>query len=85
MAPRGRRVTASQIGQYAYCAHAWWLSAVEGHEPTDLGAISAGTTAHERHGWHVSLSRGLGRLALILLGLALLALLIWGAGPLFQR
>ena len=82
MAPRGRRVTASQVGQYAYCARAWWLNAIEGVAPTDLGAFSAGTAAHERHGWRVSLSRGLGRLALILLGLALLALLVWGAGPL---
>ena len=85
MSPRGRRITASQVGQYAYCAHAWWLSAVERRAPTDLKAISAGTTAHERHGWRVSLGRGLNRLALILLGLALLALLIAGAGPLFSR
>jgi hypothetical protein len=79
MSPRGRRVTASQVGQYVYCAQAWWLSTVEGREPTDLKAISAGTTAHERHGWQVSLTRGLGRLGLILFGLAVLALLIWGA------
>jgi hypothetical protein len=77
MSPRGKRVTASQVGQYAYCAHAWWLGVVEGHEPSDLDVIERGTQAHERHGWRVSLARTFRKLALILLGIALAALLIW--------
>jgi hypothetical protein len=77
MSPRGRRVTASQIGQYAFCAYAWWLSVVEKHQPIDMGAIEAGTDLHERHGWRVSLARGFSRLALTALGIALLFLLIW--------
>ena len=80
MSPRGKRITASQVGQYAYCARAWWLSTVEGHEPADLEALSVGTAAHERHGWQVSVARGSSKLALILLGIALVALAIWGAG-----
>jgi hypothetical protein len=72
-------VSASQVGQYAYCAHAWWLAVVEKHEPADLDVLERGTRAHERHGWQVSLARGLLRLALLMLAGAVLALLAWGA------
>lgn len=78
MSPRGRRITASEIGQYAYCARAWWLSAIKKQEPTNLQAMDAGTAAHERHGWQVVLARRLGKLALILLATAILLLLAWG-------
>ena len=77
MSPKGKRISASQVGQYAYCAHAWWLGVVEGHQPSDLDVIEKGTHAHERHGWRVSLARTFRRLALVLLGIALVALLIW--------
>ena len=77
MSPKGRRITASQIGQYAYCAHAWWLGIVEGCEPVNLGAMDAGLEAHERHGWRVSLAQRLNKLALVLFGVALLSLLGW--------
>ena len=77
MSPRGRRITASQIGQYAYCARAWWLGTIEKREPDNFRAVDAGTVAHERHGWQVSLSRGFIRFAFVLLAVALLALLIW--------
>jgi hypothetical protein len=77
MAPRTRRLSASQVGQYAFCAHAWWLAAVEGLEPDDLTPLEQGTHAHERHGWQVSISRGIRRLALVLMGLAGLALALW--------
>ena len=79
MSPRGRRVSASQVGQYAYCAHAWWLAVVEKREPSDLDALDRGTRTHERHGWQVSLARGFRRLALWMLAAAVLALLAWGA------
>ena len=79
MSPRGRRITASQVGQYAYCAHAWWLEIIKGHQPTDLEAIETGTSAHEHHGWQVSLARASHKLALTLLGVAILSLLVWGA------
>ena len=77
MSPRSRRVTASQVGQYAYCAHAWWLAVIEKREPTDLGALDAGTKVHERHGWQVSLARTSKRLALGLFCGALLFLTVW--------
>ena len=77
MSPRSRRVTASQVGQYTYCARAWWLAVIEKREPMDQALLDAGTRAHERHGWRVSLAQKGNRLALILLGSALLLLLVW--------
>ena len=77
MAPRTRRVTASQIGQYAFCARAWWLGTVEKRQPAHLARLNAGQAAHERHSWNVALARLSRRLALILVGAALLALAAW--------
>jgi hypothetical protein len=77
MSPRGKRIAASQVGQYAYCARAWWLGVVEGRQPTDLEAIDAGTDLHQRHGWGVFLARIFNKLALVLLGVSCGALLIW--------
>lgn len=79
MSPRGRRVSASQVGQYAYCARAWWLSAVEKYEPVDYGALERGSRIHERHGWRVALARGAFRLAFLLMGAALVVLAVWAA------
>ena len=77
MSPRTRRVTASEVGQYAYCAYAWWLATVEKREPVDPGLLDMGTRAHERHGFEVWLARGAKRLALTCLGIAVIALLVW--------
>ena len=82
MSPRGKRIAASEIGQYAYCARAWWLGVVKKLEPVHLQAMDAGTAAHERHGWQVVLARGIGKLALIVLGVAILLLLSWGIAKL---
>jgi hypothetical protein len=77
MSPRGKRVTASQVGQYTYCAHAWWLAVVEKREPTDLVALGAGMRVHERHGWQISVAQKSRKLALILLCSALLLFIAW--------
>jgi hypothetical protein len=77
MSPRGKRLAASQVGQYAYCAQAWWLATVEKLEPADLEPIERGIRLHERHGWRVSLARGSNRLALVLLGSAAIVSLVW--------
>ena len=79
MPSRGRRISASQVGQYAYCALAWWLGEIEGRPPADLGILEAGVGAHERHGWRVGWARGLWNLALALLAVAALAVLAWVA------
>jgi hypothetical protein len=77
MAPRTRRVTASQVGQYAFCAQAWWLGAVEKHEPAHRARLDAGQEMHERHGWNVVLARLARRLAMLLIAAAALALAAW--------
>ena len=74
MAPRTRRVTASQVGQYAFCARAWWLGTVEKREPAYQARLDAGQVAHERHGWNVALARLGRRLALLLAAAAVLAI-----------
>jgi len=82
MSPRTRRVTASEIGQYAYCARAWWLSTVKKLEPVNVEMLTRGQSVHERHGWQVILARGLNKLALAFLAGGALALLVWGVARL---
>ena len=77
MAPRTRRVTASQVGQYAFCAQAWWLGTVEKREPAHQARLDAGQAMHERHGWNVVLARLARRLAMLLIAAAALALAAW--------
>jgi hypothetical protein len=77
MSPRAKRVTASQIGQYAYCARAWWLGAIEGHVPADLEALDRGRRVHEHHGWRVSVARLIRRAGLLVLGAAAISALVW--------
>lgn len=78
MPSRGKRLSASQVGHYAYCARAWWFETVKKLDPLNVEALDEGSSAHERHGWQVIWARGMSRLALGLLGAGVLALLIWG-------
>lgn len=71
-----RIIRASEIGSYTYCAHAWWLNAIEGVRPQKMQRLHAGQATHERHGRQVLLSAALIRLAYLLLLLAAMA----GAG-----
>jgi hypothetical protein len=66
-------IRASELGQYAYCARAWWLGRVLGYHPANLEKLAAGEAAHVRHGQKVVSSRRLQRWAYVLLALALLA------------
>jgi hypothetical protein len=79
---RERVIRASEIGRYAYCAHAWWLGSVEGlpsaHEPD----MAAGEVAHLRHGQGVRASLGLRRLAYLVLLLAAVVGAVWLASRL---
>ena len=66
-------IRASGMGEYVYCARAWWLRR-EGVRPTHGGeARAAGTLWHEGHGRSVMRARRL-RLASALLAYAALAL-----------
>lgn len=66
-------IRASELGEYAYCARAWWLGRVLGYRPANLERIAAGEAAHVRHGQKVVSSRRLQRWAYALLALAVLA------------
>jgi hypothetical protein len=80
--PRPERfISASELGEYAYCRRAWWLRAVNGVTTETQGTrFSAGHAAHQRHGWSLWWSRTFGWLALLLV-LAALAVLVWRPWP----
>jgi hypothetical protein len=72
-------IRASEIGEYVYCARAWWLRQIEGHASTNQRALRSGTRTHRRHGRQVGAAIQLRRIAVLLLLLALSAALmaIW--------
>lgn len=65
-------IRASEIGEYVYCARAWWLRRVAGWQPAGRERREFGTVLHRRHGRAVAGSRLLLVLAGLLLGAALL-------------
>jgi hypothetical protein len=75
-----RVVRASEIGQYAYCAHAWWLGSVQGLPSSRQQEMAAGEVAHRRHGRGVRMSLWLGRLAYGVLLLAVVVGIVWLVG-----
>lgn len=74
---RRRTIRASEIGQYAYCARAWWLGSVEGLPSGHRQEMAAGEATHQRHGQGVRASLGLGRLAYAVLLLAVVVGVVW--------
>ena len=76
-------IRASEIGQYAFCARAWWYSRVKGYEPENIVELQQGVTGHRYHGKQVQgyhLLRRIGLGLVLLAGLALLAWLILSIG-----
>lgn len=71
-----RIIRASEIGQYIFCARAWWLGAVEGLPSAHREKMDAGESAHHRHGRRVRAAILLSRLAWALLALALFLALL---------
>lgn len=72
-----RIIRASEVGQYAFCARAWWLGAVEGRPSTHGPEMAAGEAAHRRHGRQVRSAVLLSRIAYLLLILAAVAALVY--------
>jgi hypothetical protein len=70
-------IRASEIGQYVYCARAWWLGQVLGYRSTNVAAMREGAARHRFHGRQVEAYHRLRWLAIALLVLAGMALLIW--------
>lgn len=66
-----RMIRASEIGQYLFCARAWWLGSVEGVPSAHREEMEAGQNLHRRHGRGVRAAVILFRLAWALLALAL--------------
>ncbi len=75
-----RVIRASEVGQYVYCAHAWWLGSVQGLPSSHQREMIAGKAAHRRHGRGVSTSFWLRRLAYVVLLLAAVVGIVWLAG-----
>jgi len=72
-----RIIRASEIGQYAYCAHAWWLGNVEGLPSGHQREMAAGEATHQRHGKGVRTSLALTRMAYAVLLLAVVIGVVW--------
>jgi hypothetical protein len=72
-----RVIRASEVGQYVYCARAWWLGSVRGLPSSRQGEMAAGEMAHRRHGREVRTSLFLNRLAYGVLLVAVLLGIIW--------
>jgi len=71
-----RFIRASEIGQYDFCAKAWWLGSIEGVQPSNIRELQAGTAAHEEHGRQVRRASQMQRAAFILVGLGVIVLLL---------
>lgn len=73
MTDESRRViTASEVGQYTYCARAWWLGQIQGLESINVREMAQGEQAHEVHGGLVAGYHRTRQLAYMLLLLAAL-------------
>jgi len=77
-----RIIRASEIGQYVYCAKAWWLGAIDGVRPANLRALEAGSLAHARHGRTVIVAGWAQRAAIGLLLIGVALAIVWFAGEL---
>ena len=66
-------VRASEIGEYVYCARAWWLHRVQGYASANVAVLQEGQGVHDRHSRDVKTVRRQRRLALVLAVLGLLS------------
>ncbi len=70
-------IRASEVGEYVYCARAWWLRRVAGLAPAGRERREHGAVLHRRHGRAVAGSRAL-LLFAGLLAVAAIALILTG-------
>ena len=71
-----RIIRASEIGQYDFCAKAWWLGSIEGVPSSNVHELQAGTAAHEEHGRQVRRASQLQMAALVLVGLGVIVFVL---------
>ncbi len=77
MAKREQIIRASEVGQYVFCARAWWLGRVLGYPSANVEVMAQGTSGHRLHGRVVERYHLLRRLAAGLILLAVIALVAW--------
>jgi hypothetical protein len=70
-------IRASELGQHAYCARAWWLARTQAYCSSNIVELRRGTANHHAHGRSVLRYRRMRQLALVLLLLAAVALIVW--------
>jgi hypothetical protein len=70
-------VRASELSQYAFCARAWWLGRVKGYRSTNVGAMRRGANRHRAHGRTVERYHLWQRVAVGLIGVAVVLLVLW--------
>jgi len=75
-----RVIRASEIGQYAFCARAWWLGSVQGQPSSHQREMTAGEIVHRRHGRGVGMTTRLTLLAYVLLAIAIILGILWLIG-----
>jgi 3-mercaptopyruvate sulfurtransferase SseA len=63
-------IRASELGEFVYCARAWWLRRVQGVESQHIALLQVGRAAHDQHGRAVARVAFQRRLAIALIGLA---------------
>ena len=80
MARQGRIIRASEIGQYTFCARAWWLSQIQGIPSTNTRALAQGEAVHQRHGWAVWTAGALRRAAMVFLIIAVVIVIAAALG-----
>ncbi len=73
-----RVIRASEIGQYDFCAKAWWLGAIEGVPPDNIAELQAGTDWHAAHHQVISRAQHMqqGAIVLVVIGVILLAIFL---------
>jgi hypothetical protein len=49
-------IRASELGEHAYCARAWWLRLVRGTPSANTAALARGEVSHSAHGRRVLLA-----------------------------
>ncbi len=76
MADSSSILRASEIGQYAYCARAWWLARVKGYPSANVAAMQRGTEGHRAHGRTVEAYHRWHRIAIGLIALGGVLLLL---------
>jgi len=67
-----RIIRASEIGQYEYCARAWWLGQILGYRSHNVEEMAVGVEEHANHGQQVASYHHGRRLAYFLLSLAVI-------------